>query len=348
MANTIRGLLPDGTLPSAALAQVQEIAGGGAAGGFYIDEDGVQVPYVMVASAEEPEPTIVIGDRTYEVWWVQTKTNAAEAWKPQPVTANISGRSYTVPVDAGATYRVGGQVKGAGTYPINSAGETTLPWSAEPKPGYTFASGAVTSGELEWPARSYQSGDVVTSDSFERADGPLAGTTTDAYVGGEAITWSPDRAGATAILGGKITVAAGQPLAFPRLVLPATFSAIAVEFTFDIGSLENYAMMELWGPGGSLRFTANKEAFFTPAVGSGGAVLVAFNSLSCANGDTVRITIDRPAAVWSVQNVTTGVFATPRAGNENAIQGLTADIAELHADFRTQANLLRDFKVFIP
>ena len=316
--------------------------GGGGAGGFYINEDGEQVQYVMVVSEQEPEPTIVIDGRTYEVWWVQTKTNAAEAWKPQPVTANISGRSYTVPSDDGATYRVGGQVKGAGTYPINSAGETTLSWSAEPKPGYTFAPDAVTSGELEWPARSYQPGDVVTSDSFERADGPLAGTTTDAYLGGEAITWSPDRHGATAILGGKITVAAGQSMAWPRLVLPASFSAIAVEFTCDRGTAQNFAMMTLWGPGGALGFNASREAFYFPASGNQAK---AFNGLAMTDGDTVRMTINRTAGTWSIQNVTTGVSATPANGSA---ADLTADITEIRADFRTQANLLRDFKVFIP
>ena len=316
--------------------------GGGGAGGFYINEDGEQVQYVMVVSEQEPEPTIVIDGRTYEVWWVQTKTNDAEAWKPQPVTANISGRSYTVPADDGATYRVGGQVRGAGTHPINSAGETTLSWSAEPKPGYTFASDAVTSGELEWPARSYQSGDVVTSDSFERADGPLAGTTTDAYLGGEAITWSPDRGGATAILGGKITVATGQSMAWPRLVLPASFSAIAVEFTCDLGESQLYSAMQLWGPGGALGFLARKEAFYFPA---GGGQVKAFNALAVTDGDTVRMTINRTAGTWSIQNVTTGVFATPANGSA---ADLTADITEIRADFRTQANLLRDFKVFIP
>lgn len=316
--------------------------GGGGAGGFYINEDGEQVQYVMVVSEQEPEPTIVIDGRTYEVWWVQTKTNAAEAWRPQPVTANISGRSYTVPADDGATYRVGGQVKGAGTYPINSAGETTLSWSAEPKPGYTFAPDAVTSGELEWPARSYQPGDVVTSDSFERADGPLAGTMTDAYLGGEAITWSPDRNGATAILGGKITVASGQSMAVPRLVLPASFSAIAVEFTCDLGAPENFSVMRLWGPGGALGFLARKEAFYYPA--DGGQVK-AFNALAVTDGDTVRMTIDRDAGTWSVQNVTTGASATPANGSA---ADLTADITEIRADFRSQANLLRDFKVFIP
>ena len=342
MANTFRALLPDGRLPSDAVAHVQEIAGGGTAGGFYINEDGEQVPYVMVASVEEPEPTIVIDGRTYEVWWIQTSPPDPNAWVPKLVTASLSGRSYTVPSDDGATYRVGGQVKGAGTYPINSSGETTLSWSAEPKPGYTFASGAVTSGELEWPARSYQSGDVVTSDSFERADGPLAGTTTDAYLGGEAITWSPDRNGATAILGGKITLAAGQSLAMPRLVLPASFPAIAVEFTCDLGTSQNFSVMELWGPGGSLGFLASKEAFYYPV---GGGQAKAFTGLAMTDGDTVRMTINRTAGTWSIQNVTTGASATQ---TEATVSQITADITEIRADFRTQANLLRDFKVFIP
>lgn len=342
MANTFRALLPDGRLPSDAVAHVQEIAGGGTAGGFYINEDGEQVPYVMVASVEEPEPTIVIDGRTYEVWWIQTAPPDPNAWVPKLVTASLSGRSYTVPVDAGATYRVGGQVKGAGTYPINSAGETTLSWSAEPKPGYTFASSAVASGEMAWPARSYQPGDVITSDSFERENGPLTGTTTDAYLGGEAITWSPDRGGATAILGGKTTVAAGQSRGMPRLVLPASFSAIAVEFTFDAGTSDLYGLIELWGPGGGLRFNSSKETFFTPAAGG---AYVAFRALPCTDGDTVRMTISRDAGTWSVLNVTTGVYA---ALNQGSAADFTAGITEIRADFRTQANLLRDFKVFIP
>ena len=188
MANTIRGLLPDGTLPSAALAQVQEIAGGGAAGGFYINEDGVQVPYVMVASAEEPEPTIVIGDRTYEVWWLQTSPSGPDAWLPELVTQAEGSRAFVVPADAGAVYTVDGQVRAAGTYAVQGMDATSITWSAAPRSGYTFAPGAVTSGTLEFPARTYQPGDVVFSDSFAR-EGALAGSQTDSFEGGDPLTW---------------------------------------------------------------------------------------------------------------------------------------------------------------
>ena len=162
--------------------------GGGGAGGFYINEDGAQVPYVMVASAEEPEPTIVIDGRTYEVWWVQTKPNSPSAWTPAPVTASESGRSYVVPDDAGAVYTVGGMIRAAGTYAVPGMDETSVSWSATPRSGYTFAPGAVTSGTIEFPARTYQPGDVVFSDSFAR-EGALAGSQTDSFEGGDPLTW---------------------------------------------------------------------------------------------------------------------------------------------------------------
>ena len=162
--------------------------GGGGAGGFYINEDGEQVHYVMVASEQEPEPTIVIDGRTYEVWWVQTKSNSPSAWTPAPVTASESGRSYVVPDDAGAVYTVGGMIRAAGTYAVPGMDETSVSWSATPRSGYTFAPGAVTSGTLEFPARTYQPGDVVFSDSFAR-EGALAGSQTDSFEGGDPLTW---------------------------------------------------------------------------------------------------------------------------------------------------------------
>lgn len=188
MANTLRGLLPDGTLPSAALAQVRTLVGATSAGGFYIDEDGVQVPYVMVASVEEPEPTIVIGDRTYEVWWIQTSPSGPDAWLPKPVTQAEGSRAFVVPADAGAVYTVDGLVRAAGTYAVPGMDATSVSWSAAPRSGYTFAPGAVASGTFEFPARTYQPGDVVFSDSFAR-EGALAGSSTDSFEGGDPLTW---------------------------------------------------------------------------------------------------------------------------------------------------------------
>lgn len=188
MANTFRALLPDGRLPSEAVAHVQELVGDTSAGGFYIDEDGVQVPYVMVASVEEPEPTIVIDGRTYEVWWVQLDPPDPAAWLPKPVTQAEGSRAFVVPADAGAVYTVDGLVRAAGTYAVPGMDATSVSWSAAPRSGYTFAPGAVTSGTLEFPARTYQPGDVVFSDSFAR-EGALAGSSTDSFEGGDPLEW---------------------------------------------------------------------------------------------------------------------------------------------------------------
>lgn len=225
MANTFRALLPDGRLPSEAVVHVQELVGDTSAGGFYIDEDGVQVPYVMVASVEEPEPTIVIDGRTYEVWWVQLDPPDPAAWLPKPVTQAEGSRAFVVPADAGAVYTVDGQIRAAGTYAVPGMDATSVSWSAAPRSGYTFAPGAVTSGTLDFPARTYQPGDVVFSDSFAR-EGALAGSSTDSFEGGDPLEWvnattkgSVNRTSAGVLRGVRsgddVAVYAGDDLAMP-------------------------------------------------------------------------------------------------------------------------------------
>ena len=162
--------------------------GGGGAGGFYINEDGEQVPYVMVASEQEPEPTIVIDGRTYEVWWIQTSPPDPNAWVPKLVTQAEGSRAFVVPDDAGAVYTVDGLIRVAGTYAVPGVDAASVSWSAAPRSGYAFAPGAVMSGTFEFPARTYQPGDVVFSDSFAR-EGALAGSATDSFEGGDPLTW---------------------------------------------------------------------------------------------------------------------------------------------------------------
>lgn len=224
MANTFKGLRSDGRLPSEAEAQVrdlisteapapdlsaypttgevEELIAESTGGGFYVNADGEQVPYVMVASDEEPPTSMVIDGRTYEVWWVQTTPPDPNAWVPKLVTASLSGRSYTVPADAGATYTVGGVTRVAGNYAVTTAAQT-LAWAAKARPGYTFAPGAVTSGSLVFPEKTFAPGDVLMSDSFNRADGPLVGSTSDSFEGGSNYTWVSSM-GNGGIVGGAV------------------------------------------------------------------------------------------------------------------------------------------------
>ena len=204
-----RGLLPGGSLPSVARAEVEQIVAEAApattGGGFYLNEDGEQVPYVMVVAADEPDPTIEIDGTTYEVWWVQTAPPDPHAWMPQPVVVG-EGRSYVVPVDAGAVYTVDGVVRSAGTYGVAGMDARTLAWSAAPRSGYSFGPGAVSSGSLVFAAKTYGPGDVVFSDSFDR-EGFLAGSSTDSFDGGDPLTWVNARTeGASALLTGGAVV----------------------------------------------------------------------------------------------------------------------------------------------
>lgn len=112
-------------------------------GGFYINESGQKVDYVMVASDTDPGKTKTIDGKTYEVWWIQTNPPDPSKWVPAIPSFDLKGESYTIPTDDGATYTVHGVATSAGTYYVIPP--ETVAVNAIPKPGYTFAEGASSS-----------------------------------------------------------------------------------------------------------------------------------------------------------------------------------------------------------
>lgn len=311
----------------------------GPGGGVYLDKEGNEKRFIYVVSDTDPGETRTIDGETVEVWWVQTTPPDPMQSTPIGVTQNVANRSYTVPSDPVATYTVDGVLKAAGTYSVSTAAQT-LQWSAAAKAGYGFKSGAVTSGTLTYPAKTFVSGDVLVSDSFERADGNLAGTTSDSYAGGIPTIWS-DAGGVTVITGGKITKHADSAYAWPKLDLPAPATSVAVEFIADFGHSENYALATLRTQDGkTIQFLASRETHFRTT--SGSPVKVA-NTLAATSGDTIRMTVDTVANAASVRNMTTGATAAANAAPE-----FSSPITEFRADFRNTANMLREIKVFIP
>lgn len=313
MANTFRGLLPDGRLPSEAVVHVQELVGDTSAGGFYINEDGVQVPYVMVASVEEPEPTVVIDGRTFEVWWVQLDPPDPAAWVPKPVVQAEGSRAFVVPADAGAVYTVDGQVRAAGTYAVPGMDATSVPWSAAPRSGYTFAPGAVTSGTIEFPARTYQPGDVVFSDSFAR-EGALVGSQTDSFEGGDPLTWTniSYEGAANSTAGGALqvvrTTAALGARAWDEVVFPASFTNVDV---FMVAKLVNADATGSNADGLQIKMGTSSVMRINP---SGGTVLYSPSAQSFPNapgtvaGDLLRIEY-RSGQVPKTHNLTRGTVS---------------------------------------
>ena len=170
-------------------ALAKELKIGGSGGGVYYDATGKAVKYVYVVSATDPGKTRVVDGETVEVWWVQTTPPDPMQSKPIGVTQDLAARSFVVPDDPAASYTVDGVLRSPGTYPIATASEKIITWTATAKAGYGFASTAVTSGTLTYPAKVYGPGDVVLSDSFAR-EGILAGSTVDAFEGGEPLVWT--------------------------------------------------------------------------------------------------------------------------------------------------------------
>ena len=116
--------------------------GGGSGGGVYYDKDGKAVRYVYVMSDTDPGKTRVVDGETVEVWWVQTAPPDPSKWVPAVPSFDMVKKSYTIPADDGATYTVHGVKTPAGTYFVTPP--ETVNVNAVPKPGYAFASGAVT------------------------------------------------------------------------------------------------------------------------------------------------------------------------------------------------------------
>ena len=225
MANTIRGLLPDGTLPTAALDQVRGI----------VDE------------LETPEP-VVQGVPIFETlaeaeaWEAANPGKIAltlegqEPTEPEdtPVTATApsfddEANTYTIPTVAGVRYLVNGSVV-TGTVSVGDV-DASVTVTAEALTGYTLVGTAswthqfaATPVEPETDADAAP-GTVLASDDFT-GDGPLHGRLTVPALGGTAREWSAPGVDATTT-GGQLVAGASTASAF----LPVDRPDVEIAFT---------------------------------------------------------------------------------------------------------------------
>ena len=339
-------------------ALAKELKIGGSGGGVYYDATGKAVKYVYVVSATDPGKTRVVDGETVEVWWVQTTPPDPMQSTPIGVTQSVAGRSYTVPSDPVATYKVGGALKSPGTYPIGTSAATTLTWTATAKSGYGFKADAVTSGTLTWPVKTYASGDVLLSDDFnDRAEGAaLGGTMTNSYAGGEPVQWvtstynyySDGRSDAKPWLV-KSGVARSEKTTLGRsmaqVTLPTAAPAMVIEYdawpAADLEKPLNAVMLkmtdgEFWITGGGSESR--------PKVGG---ALTVHSVIPIRVGDRVRLTYYGTDVPPKFENLTTGVIAgyVNNDPTRNAIRGAVTGIK---LELENTSCGIDNLKVYIP
>lgn len=338
-----------------------ELAGGGSStGGVYYDKAGKAVPYVYVASDTDPGKTKVIDGKTYEVWWVQTTPPDPMQSTPIGVTQNVANRSYTVPSDPVATYTVGGSLKAPGTYPIGTSAATTLTWTATAKSGYGFKAGAVTSGTLTWPVKTYASGDVLLSDDFnDRAEGSmLGGTTTNSYAGGEPLQWTtsvitPNQTIGTTpapwqIVAGAMTSPTGvNTKAIASVIPPTTSARLGIEFTprATSATTSTVARIKLWTNDGEVWITGG-AAQWRPKAGASNQVVI--GNISIAIGDRVQFVLDGLNS--TLKNLTTGqTLGVPTdEAKRAAVAAITSGVTKIDFESETEYAAIDNLKVYIP
>lgn len=136
MANTIRGLLPDGTLPTAALEQVQGIV------------DGIDIPEPVVQGVPIFETLAEA-----EAWEAANPGKVALTlegqepvgpvdWEATAPSFNLATGEVTIPDDEGATYLMDAAPTAAGTYPVEVPSTVTV--TAVAREGYALI------GQTEW------------------------------------------------------------------------------------------------------------------------------------------------------------------------------------------------------
>ena len=126
-----RGLLPDGSLPSVARAEVEQIVAEAvpSVAGVPIFETLAEA---QAWEAENPGRVALTIEAPADT----------SAWQAAPPSFSVAEGTYTIPVDAGATYTVNGQAVAEGTY--SAVAPSTVTVVAVAKPGYTLA------GVMEW------------------------------------------------------------------------------------------------------------------------------------------------------------------------------------------------------
>lgn len=351
----IKGFKADGTLPDVPKQQVIDLVQDGlksssSSGGVYLDSEGMEHKYIMVASDTEPAKTVTRDGQVFEVIWLQTAPPDPSQHTPKQVTMDASKRTYVVPTDAGATYKIDGTAKPAGTYTVAGMEATTLTWEAVAKSGYTFKSGAVTSGSLIFPVKSFGAGDVMMSDSFNRADAPLGGSQSDSFSGGIPYTWKSTGLVPVMISNGYATpadsIVAGQQ-SFAEYTLPAVQPKLFIEFTpkpvadkpvpFGINITTGDGKITIVGETATGKVGVNTNY--------GGVAQTALTSIVFNTGDKARFTYD-PASP-KFENLTTGVVSTAVAGDPTRFR-ITGSVASVQLDMRHEKSAIGDIKVGIP
>lgn len=322
----------------------------GPGGGTYLDKAGNEKPYVFVVSDTDPGKTRTVNGKSVEVWWVQTTPPDPMQSTPLGVTQSVAGRSYTVPDDPVATYTVGGVLRSPGTYSIGTSAATTLTWTATAKSGYGFKAGAVTTGTLTWPVKTYASGDVLISDSFNRADGPLVGSTTDSFAGGEPSVWAPPGSSWQNLWGisdkkATKTGTSGANAARAVLNLPSGISGVVLEMVVKDSTSTRVPQVEITTSDGSITLMNNGGLGVNTNLTQGGA-MTALLGLTINAGDVVRLTYKDGTGKW--ENVTTGEVAGAVDGDSTRwrIAGAPSSIHFIAAN--DYVTVLDNVKVSLP
>lgn len=169
MANVIKGLLPSGKAPSVLKAEIIELIKTEAPEPEPLTEETVAqaLGYALAVGKTEPEPT----RHGVPVIWFDTRNQSA--WTPTAPVIDDKAKAVTIPADEGATYRLNGEVKSAGTYPFTPEG-SPIPITvvATAKDGYALAGktkweGVITAG---WKLLGT---DTLTSGAWDAARSPF-------------------------------------------------------------------------------------------------------------------------------------------------------------------------------
>lgn len=178
--NAFRGVKPNGRLGDTAEAQVQDMIEAHkpdlseyatklelAANAPTSEAVAQALGYALVVGKTEPEPT----RHGVPVIWFDTRNQSA--WAPTAPVIDDKAKTVTIPADEGATYRLNGEVKTAGTYPFTPEGSPIrITVVASAKAGYTLAGqtkweGVITAG---WKLLGT---DALTSGAWDVARSPF-------------------------------------------------------------------------------------------------------------------------------------------------------------------------------
>lgn len=210
--------------------------------------------------------------------------------------------------------------KTPGTYTVTTAAQT-LQWAAVAKSGYGFKTGVTTSGSMVFPLKTYAVGDVLFSDSFNRADGPLVGSTSDSFAGGTPHIWTSSL-GNGGIVGGAVQ--ASEQFFRPEFKYTTPQKNVRVEFSWKVRS--DMSTINFLSPSGSFRVDRD---YVYASWGDGNKWVTPYLPTVPSAGDHIAVysqTTTDGYRQWFLENITKGQKVTstvlPVSGNQ---QGGTLD-----------------------